>query len=155
MDYRQSTSWKGALDLAPGLINLAEALPASEEMGLSFTLRQLMVDLPATVATDLLQGTDTRRPVALKLIATIELIDRVYPALDTATTRAAAEALAEQLTTDAIHEAATPPAPAPESAPDAPAAEPAPEPQPQPTYVAVQPAGPLPEEPNVQPNSVQ
>jgi len=86
--YRSSSSWLGAIELGPKLMTLAEELPASEELGLSLQLRQIMVELPATIAADLLQGSSEARllPV-LKLLATLELIDRVYPALDTAGVR--------------------------------------------------------------------
>src|SRR6266567_890814 len=99
-NYRQSDSWKAALDLAPKLVALAEDLPASEEMGLSYRLKKIMIELPAAAAHDQLRGTDTRQRVALQLIAAIDLIDRVYPALDTADTRTAAEILANKLLED-------------------------------------------------------
>jgi hypothetical protein len=96
-NYRQSDTWKAGLDLAPKLLALAEDLPASEEMGLSYRLKKIMVELPAAAAHDQLRGTDTRQRVALQLMAVIDLVDKVYPALDTADTRAAAEKLADQL----------------------------------------------------------
>jgi len=66
-------------------MTLAEELPASEELGLSLQLRQIMVELPATIAADLLRDvSEVRLMPVLKLLATLELIDRVYPALDTA-----------------------------------------------------------------------
>lgn len=99
-NYRQSDSWKAALDLAPKLVALAEDLPASEEMGLSYRLKKIMVELPSAAAHDQLRGTDTRQRVALQLMAAIDLIDRVYPALDTADTRAGAEKLAARLLED-------------------------------------------------------
>ena len=109
-DYRQSGSWKAALELAPKLVALAEDLPASEEMGLSYRIKQILVDLPASAAHDQLLGTDTRQIVAMRLMAVIDLIDRVYPALDTADTRAEAEQLAARLIGDGM------PKPAPEAA---------------------------------------
>jgi len=87
----------GAIELGPKLMNLAEELPASEEMGLSLQLRQVMVELPTAVAADLVQGTDTRQVVAFRLLTTLELVDRVYPALDTAGLRADADSLVERL----------------------------------------------------------
>ena len=99
-NYRQSDSWKAALDLAPKLVALAEDLPASEEMGLSYRLKKIMVELPSAAALDQLRGTDSRQRVALQLMAIIDLVDRVYPALDTADTRAGAEKLAAQLLED-------------------------------------------------------
>lgn len=127
--YRSSSSWLGAIELGPKLMNLAEELPASEEMGLSLQLRQLMVELPATVAADLVQGTDTRQVVAFRLLSTLELVDRVYPALDTAGLRADADSLVERLMSAEQFAAGPEPepvAPAPEVEPlDVPTLEPA------------------------------
>ncbi len=105
-DYRQSHSWKGAIDLGPQLMSLAEELPAAEELGLSWQLRQLMVEVPAAIAADLMYSTDSRRTPVLKLLAVLELIDRVYPALDTADTRKQADRLAEELLEDSFSKAA-------------------------------------------------
>jgi hypothetical protein len=96
--YRTSPYWKAAIDLGPSLARLADELPASEENGLSLSMRQLSVELPATIAADLVAGTTTTRHITvLKLVAALELVDRVFPALDTVSARAAADALAEQL----------------------------------------------------------
>ena len=127
--YRSSRSWLGAIELGPKLMSLAEELPASEEMGLSLQLRQLMVKLPTTVGADLVLGTDTRKTAGFRLQATLEMIERVYPALDTAGVRADADALVERLMSDeqfaAVPEAAPAPA-APEPEPlDVPTLEPA------------------------------
>ena len=122
-EYRTSSSWQGAIDLGPDLMRLAEELPGSEEMGLSFQLRQLMVELPASVAGDLVQGTETRHPVGFRLLATLELVDKVFPALDTADVRASAEELVERFMSTELF-AATPGTPAP-AAPAAPAPIPA------------------------------
>jgi hypothetical protein len=173
-EYRKALSWQGAIDLSKGLVLLAEELPGSEEMGLSFQLRNLMVELPSAVASDLLRGTESRHESLYKLLTVLELVDRVYPALDTAGTRTAADRLAERLTGTAFQEELSPAGaePAPElhhepvgepanvpivdapAEPAAPAPEtaaPAPVAEPEPTHVAVQPAS---EEQHVQPDSV-
>lgn len=95
--YKESANWQAAINLGPKLIALADDMPASEQMGLGMQLRQIMVDLPAAVANDLLHGGNARHLQALKLVAALELIDRVYPALDTASTKSAADKLATQL----------------------------------------------------------
>jgi len=129
-EYRNSSSWLGAIELGPKLMTLAEELPASEELGLSLQLRKIMVELPATIAADLLQGSsEVRLLPVLKLLATLELIDRVYPALDTAGVRADADKLVERLMspTDFTAGPEAAPAPAAESEPEAPEAEDEPE----------------------------
>ena len=127
--YRSSRSWLGAIELGPKLMNLAEELPASEEMGLSLQLRQLMVKLPTTIGADLVMGGDTRKTVGFRLQATLEMIERVYPALDTAGVRADADALVERLMSDEQFAAVPEPEPAPVAA----------EPEPEPTPAATEP----------------
>ncbi|MDF2461046.1 MAG: hypothetical protein K0S68_449 [Candidatus Saccharibacteria bacterium] len=154
-EYRKTRSWKGAMDVAPSLIRLAEELPASEEMGLSFQLRQLIVEVPASVASDLLRGTELRHKSVLRLVTAIDLIDRVYPALDTTETRQAVEQLAEHLTGAGFRDELESPhsqAPAPAAPAPAPHHEPGPAPDPaevqltpDTTRIATEPA--LPHEP--------
>lgn len=95
--YRTSHSYKRAVELGPHLVSLAEELPAAEEMGLSWQLRKLMIELPAAVAQDVLDDSLLRRGAAIRLVTVLELIDRIYPALDTADIRHQAEELAEEL----------------------------------------------------------
>lgn len=156
-DFRSNTSWKHALELGPELMEIAEALPAGEELGLSLQLRQLMVELPASIAMDLSKGTEHRHLAGFKLLAALELIDKVYPALDTANARAAADRLVEGMMGSGSKpapahapEAAKAPAPAPADVPVVP--EPgAPAETVSPTRIAV--AGQSSEEINVHPNS--
>ena len=120
--YRNSPYWKAAIDLGSSVARLADELPAAEEFGMSAALRKSAVALPAAIATDLLEGSQANRrfrPV-LKLAAALDLVDRVYPALDTAATRSALEALVEELSAGdfgAVAPAASTPAPAPVTVP--------------------------------------
>jgi hypothetical protein len=104
-DYRKTKAWHEAVELAPHLVRLAEELPSGEEHGLSTQLRHLMVELPAAIASDLLEKDSfTRRPVALRLVAILDIIDKVYPALDTAAARTAIEVLIDRVTSDRFGE---------------------------------------------------
>ena len=116
-EYRETYSWQGAIELGPQLMRLAEELPAAEEMGLSLHLRQLMVELPASIAADLIKGRDASMASALKLLTVLELIDRVYPALDTAATRSAADTLAARLASGNFNERQGGPTPDPSAVP--------------------------------------
>jgi hypothetical protein len=135
-EHRKTLSWKGAIDLGPGLIRIAEEMPASEELGLSLQIRQAMVELPAAIVADLENGTNTRQAVVYKLVASLELVDRVFPALDTVKTKQDVERLVERLSGPDFTE--RPSAPAPAAAPipvtpeahDEPAESPAPAPVP-------------------------
>lgn len=104
-DFRSAHSWQEAIDLGPGLARLAEQLPLSEQMGLAWQLQQIMVELPQAIALDLLQdGSMTRRPASLRLIASLDLIEKIYPALDTAEIRTAADNLVDRLKSDRFTE---------------------------------------------------
>lgn len=104
IDYRTTYSWKESLDLGPQLVRLAEALPDHEQSGLIMQLHQIMLDLPTRVAQDLVADSDTRQEVLYRLGAAVELIDRVYPALDTAAVRSALDALQTRLTGETFSE---------------------------------------------------
>ena len=97
-EFRDTHSWQGAIELGPHIVRLAEDLPTAEAMGLSLQLRQSMVELPAAIAVDLLEGHSfTRKPAIMRLVAMLDLIDKIYPALDTAELRTTVEQLAERL----------------------------------------------------------
>jgi hypothetical protein len=163
-EYRSTQSWQGAIDLTPGLMELAEQLPTAEADGLSLQLRQIMVSFPAAIASDLVKGGDKRFMPLFKLVAALEMIDKVYPALDTTGSKTALDKLADLLNAPDFDQTAAgqteaPAAPAPATAEPTPPiiAEPAEEaPAAEPTHVQVQAAAPAPNgEDNVQPNSVQ
>ena len=174
-EYSDTYSWQGALELGPRLLSLADELPASESMGLSFHLHQLAVELPASIAARLLAGEPADMSVMLKLIAALELVERVYPALDVSPTKRLADDLAARLAGDGFSERpqaapielpATisedePPADAPVDASDTQIsfAQPVePTPAPAPYNVQIQPNQPLNptnEESDVQPDSRQ
>ncbi len=104
-EFRDTHSWQGAIELGPQLVRLAEDLPAAEQMGLSLQLRQAMIEIPATAAADLLQGSkDTRLLPVLRLLAILDLIEKIYPALDTAVVRKTADNFAESIIASASGE---------------------------------------------------
>ena len=94
-DFRDTFAWREAIELSPELVQLAEQLPASEERGLAYRLREAMVELPAAIAFDLLEGDSyTRKHSIGRLAAMLDIIDKVYPALDTGDARKMLDKLA-------------------------------------------------------------
>ena len=90
--------WQEAIELSPHLVNLAEQLPASEEYGLSMQLRKIMVRLPASAAYDLTEsGSFSRKVEITRLAAILDIIDKVYPALDTAGARKSLEKVVDRV----------------------------------------------------------
>ncbi len=112
-EYRNTSSWQDSLALGPLLVSLTEDLPAHEQIGLVMQIQQLMVELPAMVAADLADGTSLRFAPLYRLIASLELIERVYPALDAGTAKQAVEALETRLAGDDFAAAVPAPVPAP------------------------------------------
>jgi hypothetical protein len=106
-EYRTTHSWQQAIRLGSQLVRLAEQLPAAEDMGLSYQLRQSMVDLPAAIAQDLIENTQHRMPAAFRLVATLDLIEHVYPALDGAAAHAAVDQLVARLSSAQFAEQAS------------------------------------------------
>lgn len=95
-DYRDTYSWQAAVELGRPLTILTEELPAQEDRGLIMALQSLMIELPAAIAGDLVAGTSARLAVIFRLQAAFELIERVYPALDTAASKSGLDAIVER-----------------------------------------------------------
>jgi hypothetical protein len=86
------------VELGPDLVQLAEQLPVSEEHGLNHQLHLVAVDLPAAIAYDLLESDSyTRKLHIARLAAMLDIIDKVYPALDTGEARKKLEKLADRV----------------------------------------------------------
>jgi hypothetical protein len=88
-DFRNTTAWQKAIELGSHIVQLADELPAGEQMGLAMILRRETVHLPAVMAADAEYGHQRAPRVlpALQLMAALDIIDKVYPALDTAQAR--------------------------------------------------------------------
>ncbi len=167
-DFRDTHSWQQAIGLGPHLVRLAEELPAAEATGLAMQLRQAMTDLPTNIALDMLEGGSySRRLAAVRILAILDLIDKIYPALDTATVRTKLEQLIDRIAGDGfkdrlstnqpahpetdlpVHTEADPSTPDPaDQTESAPAPAPLPEPAENPIAADTQ-------EPHVQPDSLQ
>lgn len=109
-EYRNTYSWQAALDLGPELVSLAEDLPLHEQTGLVMQISELMIELPAMVAADLVDGTSLRFAPFYRLIAALELIERVYPALDAGEAKSDLEELGVRLASASFTELVPAPA---------------------------------------------
>ena len=102
--YRNSLSWLAAIALGKPLTHLIEELPAQEDHGLIMIIQSLMVEVPAMIAVDLIDNSSLRHASLLKLEAAIEVIDNVYPALDTLESRLAVDSLISRSFSDGFAE---------------------------------------------------
>lgn len=104
LDFKQTHSWQDAVELGAALVVIAESLPPHEQTGLVMQLHQLMLDLPSQVAIDLGDSTKTRFVTVYRLASALELIEKIYPALDTAHVRSDFEQLVSRLESDSFSE---------------------------------------------------
>ncbi len=109
-ESRSTHSWQEAIAIGPHLVTLAEALPSHESTGLVMQLASLMVEIPATITADLVRGGEQRFNPIFRLSAALELIERVYPALDGASVRTALDHLADRVASDHFADRVAPPA---------------------------------------------
>ena len=103
-DYRHTYSWQSAIELGRPLTKLTEELPSQENHGLITAIQGLMIDLPAAIAEDLISNGNSRQRVILRLESALELIESVYPALDTANSKQMLDELVERCTSDNFNE---------------------------------------------------
>lgn len=108
-DYRDTYSWTAAIELGRPLTILTEELPAQEDRGLIMAIQSLMIELPAAIASDLVTGSTSRLNVVFRLQAALELIERVYPALDTAVPKVGLDALLKRTESASFAEVKTAP----------------------------------------------
>lgn len=80
-DYQKHPAWKQAMDVSLDINQLGEALPANEQLAME--LMSSAIEIPTMVAEDLLSGHKARLGGVLRLQTRLELVERIYPALDT------------------------------------------------------------------------
>jgi hypothetical protein len=83
-NYKETYVWNDAIELVSQINRLIEDLPEQDQGGLGLELRRASVELPAMIAADLLSGIQPRLEPALRVDTQLEVVSRIYPALDTA-----------------------------------------------------------------------
>jgi hypothetical protein len=84
INYKNTYAWQESIELLSHLNRLIEDFPASEQAGLGLELRRAAIDLSAGIAADLLSGATARIEPVLRIDTQLEVVSRVYPALDAA-----------------------------------------------------------------------
>jgi hypothetical protein len=95
--YRTYYSWQEAMQLSLLLYRQADDLPDEEQHLLASDLRRAAVEVPTQVAENLMSQQPASLSAIIKLQIIMELIGKVYPALDTADTEKAVNMLAGRL----------------------------------------------------------
>lgn len=95
--YRLYVAWQEAMKLGLTLYHLADDLPDEEQHLLAADLRRAAVEVPSGIAQNLLSGQAAELYPMIKLQVAMELIGKVYPALDTLDAERGVAALADRL----------------------------------------------------------
>jgi hypothetical protein len=120
VDYKQSYAWQEAIKLAQDVYTLIETLPETAQ-ALSDQMAAVAAEVPAEIADCLLERKKASLTAVLKLDSLVELISRIYPALDTADVEHGTKQLLERLQSSHLTELVAPavePEVASEAAPD-------------------------------------
>jgi hypothetical protein len=93
--YQDTFAWQQAIELSHHLQEVTEELPAEEKVSLGNLLRDSMVEIPATVALDIIQKSEPSWAPVLRLETKLQVISRIYPAIDLGAAEQALKALME------------------------------------------------------------
>jgi hypothetical protein len=84
--YRKFYAWQEAVKLSLELYRMADELPDDEQHLLARDLRRSAVEIPTAVAVNVVRGEAADTSIIVRLQVIMELIGKIYPALDTART---------------------------------------------------------------------
>lgn len=84
MDQVKKTyAWQEAVALAKELVRICEEFSDSETNVLAHHIRASVAEVPAGIAADLISGRKPSPEAVIKLAAELELVHKIYPAIDT------------------------------------------------------------------------
>jgi hypothetical protein len=126
-DVKKAYAWQEAIELSGELLQVCEEFSSNDNVVLGH-LRQAVIDIPATIATDIkFRRMATMEPV-IRLATELELVHKIYPAIDTGEVPEKLAALMERMSTDRFNEREPEPedesAGQPEAATESPETEP-------------------------------
>lgn len=82
-DVRKAYVWQEAVQLSCELVRICEDFSDADRNVLVWHLRQAIVDIPAGIAADLSLKREPSMEAVIKLDTELELVHRIYPAIDT------------------------------------------------------------------------
>lgn len=100
INYKHSYAWQTAIDLIPLVNRLSDDLPAGEGDSLGGELRRTVIDLATGIAVTIMSGSAPKLESAIRLETQLEVIRRVYPALDTSAVEQSLSSLLQRLQSD-------------------------------------------------------
>jgi hypothetical protein len=99
-DVKKVYAWQEAIALANQLARLCEEFSDGERNVLVSHLRQAVVEVPATVAADIKLGRGITKEPLIRLATAVELVHKMYPAIDTGSVPAKLDALMQRMSSD-------------------------------------------------------
>ncbi len=111
---KNSYAWKEAIELSLDLIRICEEFSDGDHNVLLGHLKNAVVDIPASVASDIKYSRGANLEPVIKLATELELVHRVYPAVDTGSAPEKVKSLLARMESNDFHEQIpTKPEPAP------------------------------------------
>lgn len=103
-DIKKAYAWQEAIDLSKQLVTVCEEFSDADTNVLVWHLRQAVVDIPSEIAANLQTGKKADLEAMVKLATVLELVQRVYPAIETGDVEARFEKLWQRLSSGAFAE---------------------------------------------------
>ncbi len=101
---KNSYAWKEAIELSLDLIRICEEFSDGDHNVLLGHLKNAVVDIPASIASDIKYSRGANLEPVVKLATELELVHRVYPAVDTGSAPEKAQKLLERMESNNFHE---------------------------------------------------
>jgi len=103
-DIRKAYAWQEALKLSKELTKICEEFSDADTNVLVWHLRSSVVDIPAGIAADLQAGRPATMEAVVKLVAALELVAKIYPAIETSGADEPLRQLLERMQSDGFSE---------------------------------------------------
>lgn len=120
MDHiKKAYAWRESLELSKRLVQICEEFSDANSNVLVWHLRQAVVEIPATIAADLQGNRGATMEPIVKLVAELELVKKIYPAIETGDADEQVEKLMGRMQSDGFGEREPDEVPASEEAEEA------------------------------------
>jgi hypothetical protein len=109
-DVKKTYIWQDAVALAAQVVKVCEEFTQSDGNVLVWHLRQSAVDVPASIASDLISNHDASLQPLTKLGVELELVNKIYPAIDIEAAKIQLQKVMERIQSGAFAERQVEPA---------------------------------------------
>lgn len=121
-ELTKALAWQEAIALSQSLVHLIEEFSDGDRNVIVHHLRKAVVEIPASVAADLTANRKPTMEPVVKLFTELELINKIYPAIDAGDAEAKLATLVERMQSKQFSEREPEPEPEVSEVPEAAAA---------------------------------